>query len=66
MTERDKLEPYERSRSNRNAAESRVIKVADSYEILEPQEAPDFRAYGRILRKRLPTILIVFCIIVPL
>jgi len=39
MTERDKLEPYERSRSNGSAAESRVIKVADSYEILEPQEA---------------------------
>jgi hypothetical protein len=44
MTERDKLEPYERSRSNGSAAEGRVIKVADSYEILEPQEAPDFRA----------------------
>jgi len=63
MTEHDKLERYERSRSNGSAAESRVIKVADSYEILEPQEAPDFRAYARILRKRLPTVLIVFSIL---
>src|SRR5256885_10776899 len=63
MTEHDKLERYERSRPNGSAAESRVVKVADSYEILEPQEAPDFRAYARILRKRLPTILIVFFIL---
>jgi len=27
---------------------------------LEPQEAPDFRGYARILRKRFPTVLIVF------
>src|SRR5256884_7205775 len=63
MTEHDKLERYERSRPNGSAAESRVVKVADSYEILEPQEAPDFRAYARILRKRLPTVLIVFSIL---
>ena len=63
MTERDKLEPYEQSRSNGSAAEGRIVKVADSYEILEPQEAPDFRAYARILRKRLPTILIIFSIL---
>jgi len=63
MTERDKLEPYEQSRSNGSAAEGRIVKVADSCEILEPQEAPDFRAYARILRKRLPTILIIFSIL---
>ena len=66
MTEHDKLERYERSRPNGSAAESRVAKVADSYEILEPQDSPDspdFRAYARILRKRLPTVLIVFSIL---
>jgi len=63
MTEHDKLERYERSDPTEARAESRVIKVADSYEILEPQEAPDFRAYARILRKRLPTVLIVFSIL---
>ena len=63
MTEHDKLERYERSRPNGSAAESRVVKVADSYEILEPQDSPDFRAYARILRKRLPTVLIVFSIL---
>jgi len=53
----------ERSRSNGNAGESRIVKFADSYEILEPQEAPDFRGYARILRKRFPTVLIVFSIL---
>jgi len=35
------------------AWEGRAVKFADSYEILEPQEAPDFRSYARVLRKRL-------------
>src|SRR5258705_9278226 len=59
MKEHDNLEMNERSRSNGNAGESRIVKFADSYEILEPQEAPDFRGYARILRKRFPTVLIV-------
>src|SRR5467141_4526235 len=63
MKEHDKLEMNERSRSNGNAGESRIVKFADSYEILEPQEAPDFRGYARILRKRFPTVLIVFSIL---
>src|SRR5260370_40950033 len=63
MKEHDKLEMNERSRSNGNAGESRIVKFADSYEILEPQEAPDFRGYARILRKRFPTALIVFSIL---
>lgn len=40
--------------------DGRVVEFADSYEILEPHDAPDFHAYARILRKRFPTILIVF------
>src|SRR6266478_5541514 len=66
MKEHDKLELSERSRPNGNAGgawESRVVKFADSYEILDPQEAPDFRGYARILRKRMPTVLIVFTIL---
>src|SRR5882724_52008 len=63
MMEHDKLQPYERSRPNGNAVEGRVVKVADSDEILEPQETLDFLAYARILRKRLPTVLIVFSIL---
>ena len=66
MKEHDKLELSERSRPNGNAEgawESRVVKFADSYEILDPQEAPDFRGYARILRKRMPTVLIVFIIL---
>ena len=66
MKEHDKLELSERSRPNGNAGgawESRVVKFTDSYEILDPQEAPDFRGYARILRKRMPTVLIVFTIL---
>src|SRR5258707_4124000 len=46
-----------------SALDSRVVELPDSYELLEPGEALDLRSYGRILRKRLPTILIVFFIL---
>src|SRR6267154_2017453 len=66
MKEKDKLELYDQPRPDGRAGgawESRAVKFADSYEILEPQEAPDFRGYARVLRKRLPTVLIVFFIL---
>src|SRR5258707_4935725 len=46
-----------------SALDSRVVELPDSYEILEPGEALDLRSYGRILRKRLPAILVVFFIL---
>jgi succinoglycan biosynthesis transport protein ExoP len=66
MKEQDKLGLYDRPKGNGNtdgAWEGRLVKFPDSYEILDPQEAPDFRGYARILRKRLPTVLIVFFIL---
>jgi capsular exopolysaccharide synthesis family protein len=66
MKEKDKLELYDQPRPDGRAGgawEGRAVKFADSYEILEPQEAPDFRDYARVLRKRLPTVLIVFFIL---
>src|SRR3977135_4298350 len=66
MTEQDKLELYKRSRSNGGGAGAlggRLVEFADSYEILEPHEAPNFRAYARILRKRLQAVLIVYFIL---
>jgi succinoglycan biosynthesis transport protein ExoP len=66
MKEHDKLGLYDRSKSNGSADavwDGRLVKFADSYEILEPGEAPDFRGYARILRKRLPAVLIVFFIL---
>ena len=66
MKEKDKLELYDQPRPDGRAGgawEGRAVKFADSYEILEPQEAPDFRGYARVLRKRLPTVLIVFFIL---
>jgi exopolysaccharide transport family protein len=66
MKEQDKLGLYDRSKGNGNtdgAWEGRLVRFPDSYEILDPQEAPDFRGYARILRKRLPTVLIVFFIL---
>src|SRR6266403_1502929 len=65
MKEQDKLGLYDRSKPNgaERGWEGRVVKFADSYEILEPQEAPDFRSYARILRKRFPTVVIVFSIL---
>lgn len=43
--------------------DARVAELSDSYELLESNEALDLLSYGRILRKRLPTILIVFFIL---
>src|SRR3979490_3060911 len=66
MKEQDKLELYDQPRPDGRAGgawEGRAVKFADSYEILEPQEAPDFRDYARVLRKRLPTVLIIFFIL---
>src|SRR3979490_1964982 len=66
MTEQDKLELYKRSLSNGGGAgalEGLLVEFADSYEILEPHEAPNFRAYARILRKRFQAVLIVFFIL---
>ena len=67
MSKEDKVELYGQSfRSNGGLArsvESRVVEFADSFEILDPRDAADFRAYARILRKRLPTVLIVFFIL---
>src|SRR2546430_8206899 len=67
MDDRDQVELYGRrhqlERRGPDALNTRVIEMPDSYEILESDEALDLRSYGRILRKRLSTILIVFFIL---
>jgi polysaccharide biosynthesis transport protein len=67
MSEENKVELYNRwfrpNGGTPGTLEGRVVEFADSYEILEPHKAPDFRAYARILRKRLSTVLIVFFIL---
>jgi capsular exopolysaccharide synthesis family protein len=66
MNEQDKVELYGRSRSNGGvpgALEGRLVEFADSFEILEPHETPNFRAYARILQKRFRAVLIVFFIL---
>src|SRR5467141_3551944 len=66
MKAKDKLELCEQPRPDGRegpAWEGRAGKFADPYEILQPQEAPEFRDYARVLRKRLPTVLIVFFIL---
>src|SRR5438094_766696 len=67
MDDQNQVELYGRShrldRRGPGALDSRIIELPDSYEILEPGEALDLRSYGRILRKRLPAILVVFFIL---
>lgn len=67
MNEQDKLELYARGprfgRGGLNLVDNRVVDLSDAYEILEPDEPLDLRAYGRILRKRLATIFIVFFLV---
>src|SRR5580700_10765944 len=43
--------------------DARIVDLPDSYEILESDAARDLRSYGRTLRKRLTTILIVFFVL---
>src|SRR5439155_21959445 len=40
-----------------------VLELPDSYELLEPCDTLDLLSYWRILRKRLPTILVAFFIL---
>jgi capsular exopolysaccharide synthesis family protein len=67
MEDRNQVELYGRGhrldRRAPGALDGRVVELPDSYEILESDEGLDLRAYGRILHKRLPTILIVFFIL---
>ncbi len=67
MEDRNQVELYGRGhrldRRGPGALDGRVVELPDSYEILESDEGLDLRAYGRILHKRLPTILIVFFIL---
>jgi capsular exopolysaccharide synthesis family protein len=67
MADQNQVELYGRrhelERRGLSALDPRAVGLPDSYEILEPDEAVDLRSYGRVLRKRLPTILIVFFIL---
>src|SRR5260370_4093107 len=67
MDDRNQVEPYGRGhrleRRGPDALNTRMVELPDSYEILESDEALDLRSYGRILRKRLPSILTVFFIL---
>src|SRR5437868_12220609 len=67
MDDRNQVEPYGRGhrleRRGPDALNARIVELPDSYEILESDEAVDLRSYGRILRKRLPSILVVFFIL---
>src|SRR3979490_900768 len=67
MDDKNQVELYARDhrleRRGPDALNTRGIEMPDSYEILESAEALDLRSYGRILRKRLPTIFIVFFIL---
>src|SRR5213595_2112968 len=67
MDDKNQVELYGRDqrleRRGPDALNTRLVELPDSYEILEPGETLDLRSYGRILRKRLPTILVVFLIL---
>src|SRR5690242_288879 len=67
MNEPNKLELYARGprfgRGGSSLVDNRIVDLSDSYEIVEPEEPLDLRAYGRILRKRFATIVIVFFLV---
>jgi polysaccharide biosynthesis transport protein len=67
MDDQNQVELYARGhRPERRASgllDTRVLELPDSYELLESGPPLDLRSYGRILRRRPTTILIVFFII---
>lgn len=67
MGDQNKLELFARraraERAGLGSLDNRVVDLSDSFEILEPDEPIDLRAYARILRKRLTTVLIVFFLV---
>ena len=67
MNEQNKLALYRRGaqvdRAGLGFLDNRVVDLSDSVEILEPEELIDLRAYARMLRKRLTSVLIVFFIV---
>ena len=67
MGEENKVELYARAervaRAGLGFLDNRVVDLSDSFEIVEPEEPIDLRAYARILRKRLTTVLIVFFLV---
>ena len=67
MGEQQNVELYSRGprfeRGGRAFLDHRVLDLSDAYEIVEPEEPLDFRAYARILRKRFSTVLIVFFLV---
>src|SRR5438874_1617669 len=67
MGEQQSVELYSRGprfeRGGRAFLDHRVLDLSDAYEIVEPEEPLDFRAYARILRKRFSTVLIVFFLV---
>src|SRR5438105_15655493 len=67
MSEQNKVELYARrprfERGGSVLLDNRVLDLSDSYEIVEPDEPLDLRAYGRLLRKRFSPILIVFLLV---
>src|SRR5882762_894691 len=64
MAEQNQIEPrshaFGLSRRGRKAREEPVVDFTDGFAVLEPEAAPDLRAFGRVIRRRLSTILIVF------
>lgn len=67
MTDQNKFDLYvpgaRVERAGLGFAGNRVVDLSDAYEILESEEPIDLRAYARILRKRLSTVLIVFFLV---
>ena len=66
MGEQNQSEPYShahRLARKRGSLEASVVELADSYEIIGPEEGIDLRACGHIVRRRLSTILAVFFVV---
>src|ERR1700739_1666154 len=67
MDKQNQVELYgnaqQMERRGMRGCDLRVVEIPDTYELLESEETFDVRSYGRILRKRLATIVVVFVVL---
>jgi len=67
MGEPNQLEPANRalriSRKGRKALEGSVVEFTDAFDFVDQMAAPDLRAFGRMIRRRVSTIFVVFFVV---
>src|SRR6201981_1167721 len=67
MAAQNQIEPYSHalrsSRRSRRPLEGALVDFGDALDLVEAEATPDLKAFGRVIRRRVSTILVVFFVI---